>query len=279
MSRPDLSGVDGAREARRERVATMQRARRLASTAVVAVLAVSGLSACRANPSVAVYGGGDPISEARVDAIYADAQRKLTAANEQVRAQQNPAADPSAAPASPEAKLTIKRRDIVEALLGERVLGAYAAKKNVKPQEIALAQVAQVVGLPENAEYVALYTRYRSLLSALSAAAKPAKATPADLRQIYDRLDAAGSFKEQPVDFAKFAASLGEQDQATLAQTLGLREELKADVGKLHLKVNPRYGIQELSLLPVPSKTQGSTSLVGVPLAANDDAAAVTDVS
>lgn len=280
MSRPDLSGVDGVGDTRRERVATMQRARRLASTAVVAVLAASGLSACRAEPGVAAYVGGATITEARVDAIYADAKRKLDAANAPARAQRLAATpDPTASPASPEVPLMIKRRDVLEALLGERVLGDLAAQRNIKPADIPLTQVAQSVGLPEGAEYVTVYAKYRGLLSALSTKATPVKATPADLRQVYDRFKAAGGFSGQQVPYEQFASGLGEQDQAALAQSIGLREEIKPAIDKLHLKINPRYGITELALLPYASKSQGSTSLIGVPLAANADTAAVTDVS
>lgn len=271
-----LPGVGGVRRARHERVATMQRARRLASTAVVAVLAVSGLSACRAEPGVAAYVGDSTITEARVEAIYADAERKLAAAADQVRAQQ---ATPGATgqPVPDKVQLSIKRTDVVQALLGAQVLGDIAKQRNVPAAEIPAAQVAQSVGLPENAEYVAVYVRYRGYLSGLAAAAKPVKASATDMRQVYDRFKGAGGFGNEPVAFEQFAGGLNEQDQAALAQSIGLREQIKADVGKLDLKVNPRYGIQELALLPFSSPSKGSVSLVGVPLDAGSDAPPVVD--
>ena len=76
----------------------MQRARRLASIAVVAVLAVTGLSACRNQPGTAAQFGGTTITQADVDKVYTDAQDKLTKAVDTVRKQQAATPDPSAPP-------------------------------------------------------------------------------------------------------------------------------------------------------------------------------------
>ena len=65
----------------RERVMRMQRARRLASVAVIATLGVTGLSACRSAPDVAVYfGSASEISVAEVQRVFDDARTKFDAA-------------------------------------------------------------------------------------------------------------------------------------------------------------------------------------------------------
>jgi hypothetical protein len=255
----------------------MQHARRFASTAVVAALAACTLSACRAEPDVAAYVGDSTITEARVEAVYADAERKLTATAETVRAQQSANPDANAQAVPEKVQLSIKRRDVLEALLGERVLGDIAKQRNVKPAEIPTAQVAQSVGLPESAEYVGVYTRYRAYLSGLAATAKPVNASQADLRQVYDRFKSAGGFGAEPVPFEQFAGGLNQQDQAALAQSIGLREQIRPDVEKLDLTVNPRYGVDELSLLPFTSQNRGSVTLIGVPLTTGSDGSAVVE--
>jgi hypothetical protein len=257
----------------------MQRARRLASTAVVAVLAVSGLSACRAEPDVAAYIGRTTITQARVEGVYADAERKLAIAVEQVRAQQSAAPDPNAQPVPEKVELQIKRKDVLEALIGAGVLRDIAKARNVQPTEIPAAQVAQSVGLPEDAEYVKIYSEYRSYLAALSAVAKPIDVTEADMRQVYDRFRAGGGLGETPVPFEEFSTNLTAEDKQVLQKSIGLRNELKADVEKLDTTINPRYGVRELPLLPVSTQSGASVVLVGLPFGGgSDDGPAVTDL-
>jgi hypothetical protein len=257
----------------------MQRARRLASTAVVAVLAVSGLSACRAESDVAAYVGRTTITEARVDEVFEDAERKVAAAVGQVRAGQGENPDPSAA-APGGVQLQIRRKDVLEALLGVDVLGTLAKQRNITPGELNPAQVAQSLNLPADAAYVGIQAQYRAYLSAFAAGAKPVTASPAELREVYDRFKAAGGFQQNAVPaFEEFSSTLSPEDRQTLEQSMGLREQLKGDVAKLNVTVNPRYGVRELPLLPITIPQKGSTTLVGVPLAGGSGDPVVVDVS
>jgi hypothetical protein len=224
-------------------VASMQRARRLASTAVVAVLAVTGLSACRNQPGTAAQFGGTTITQDDVDKVYTDAQDKLAKAVEAVRQQQAAAPDPSAQPVPDKVELSITRKDVLTAMIGSQVLRGIAQARNLKPTDIPTASVAQQFSLPQDATYITLYSEYRGYLAALLAAAKPVELTPAELRTVYDRFKAAGGLGEQPVEFEAFASQLGPEDSQVVSQTLGLRNDLKAEVAKLHATVYPRYGV------------------------------------
>ena len=131
----------------------MQRARRFASIAVVASLAVAGLSACRSEPSVAAYvGDSGRITEARVQEVWDDARKALT---EATAAQ--PAAD-AAGPAAGPAAMPISRADIAPTLVSADVLAQTAQRQNVTlPGTLPLGDYATQLRLPQSAEYVRLY--------------------------------------------------------------------------------------------------------------------------
>ena len=255
----------------------MQRARRLASIAVVAVTAVAGLSACRTEPDVAAYIGKSTITGDRVDAVYADAQRKLDAAVHQARAQQSAAPDPSAPPIPPDVKLAITRGDVLTALIGADLLGRIAKASNVKPAEVQAAQVAQQLQLPADAEYVGLYVQYRGYLSALINTAPVGKPTNADMQSLYDRLKAGGALGAEPISYKQFAAGLSAQETDAVSRSVGLRDKLAAEIKKENVSVNPRFGVEELPLLPVVLQTGKSINAIGVPLSSGG--AAVVDGS
>ena len=267
-----LQGVGDVSATRRERVATMQRARRLASIAVVALTAAGGLSACRSEPDVAAYIGKSTITQARVDAVYADAERKLGTAVDDVRAQQSANPDPSAQPVPDEVKLPITRADVLTALVGSDVLGEIGKKRNVQPAEVQTAAVAQQLGLPADAEYVGIYAKYRGYLSALLNGAPAGQISNADLRQVYDRFKAGGGLGPNPVNYEDFSTQLQPQDRDALARTVGLRDQLRTQTEDLNLSVNPRYGVDELPLLPVDVQGGKSVNLIGLPLISGDPA-------
>ena len=128
-----LPGVGGVGRGGRERVIGMQRARRLASVAVVASLAVAGLSACRSEPSVAAYAGGAKITEERVQDVWDDAREAFAAAPA-------PAAD--AAQAAP-ATLSVTRADVVRILLSVKVLAEVAKRESLSlPADLSVPDYA-----------------------------------------------------------------------------------------------------------------------------------------
>jgi hypothetical protein len=251
-------GVRGVARGRRERVTTMQRVRRIASAAVAAACAVTALAACRADPEVAAYIGAQKVTAAEVDAIYADAKAKLAAAGGQ-----------------PD-RLTLTRPQIVEALLGADVLPRAAQKRHVQPVSVPADQVAQLVNLPPTAQFVNLYTKYRSYLSGLTSAAKPAAVTVGQLRDVYERLKAANALGPQAPSFEAFSTSLSAENRRAVGQSLGLRSDLRSD-RSIDVTVNPRYGTQGLSLLPAAIQPGQIVSLVDLPFTTDGNAAPVVD--
>jgi hypothetical protein len=241
-------------------VIAMQRARRLASAVAVAALAVSGLAACRSEPTVAAYVGQDRITEDRVSGVLDNArQNKITAAQGQQASE-------------------IKRQDVVDTLVGLDVMRQIAKRRGLTATPLDSAQVAQAVGLKAGAEYVALYTEYRGLLSAAGASGKPAQPTEADLRDVYNRLTAAGAIPKG-ASFEQFAGSISTTDQQTLAQNIGLRNDLQPEIAKLNTVVNPKYTVPELPLVSAQGPDGQALPLVVLPFAKRTGSPTVVDAS
>jgi hypothetical protein len=243
----------------------MQRVRRLASTAVIAALVVSGLSACQAEPDVAAYVGSlGTITEAEVKQVYNEAKDELTASREQVRQDQAaPTASSPAAPLPP-VQVPFKQQDVLNALLSVDILGKVAADHHVQPAgEPTIEQVAQGTSYSPSWAYTELYARSYQLRAALLPVVTPAQLTDADLRPVYDRLRAGGAGDSTP--YEQFKSQLSEENKKALQQSLGLRDEVAKIVAAEQVKPNPRYGDQQLVLL---SAQAGNTQvpLVEVPL-------------
>ena len=238
----------------------MFRARRLASVAVTAALAVAGLSACRSAPDVAAYVGQAKITEQRVTDVLKGAQaNQVTAAPGQ--------------PVTP-----IARQDVVDTLVGLDVMRELAKKHNVTPTAIDPTQVGQALGVNAQAEYVGLFTEYRGLLNALSTGVQPARPTQADLRDVYDRLTKGGANPDS-TSFEQFARGLAQQDQQTLAQNIGLRNQLEPEIDKLNTKVNPRYHSPELPLVSTQTSDGKVLPLIVLSLAPSKSEPPVVDAS
>ena len=249
-------GVGHASRHERERVMRMYPARRLASVAVSAALAVAGLSACRSAPDVAAYVGRTRITEQRVSDVLKGAQAN------QVPAQQ----------------AAVSRQDVVETLIGLDVMRALARQHGVSATAIDRGRVAQALGVNARSEYVALYTEYRGLLNALSAGVEPAQPTQADIRDVYDRLTKGGA-NPNGASFEQFAGSLAPRDQDTLSQNIGLRNRLQPEIQKLNTTVNPRYRSPELPLVSAQGGDGTELPLVVLKLAPAKSEPPVVDVS
>ncbi|MEU7907872.1 hypothetical protein [Actinoplanes sp. NPDC049118] len=252
---------------------TMQRARRLASTAVVAALALGGLSACRAEPDVAAYIGSlGTITAAEVTQVFDQAENELTVSRDLVQQNQ---AGASAEPVPP-VQVPFKQQDVLNSMLTVDILGQVAAAHNVKPAaEPTVDQVAKATSYSPTWEYTDLYTRAYQLRSALLPAVAPAELTDADLRVVYDRLSAAAP--DQVTSFEQFKTELSEENKKALQQSLGLRDEVEKVVAAENVTTNPRYGPQELVLLsaqtgdaplPLVSVSLGGTDASEAPFVA-----------
>jgi hypothetical protein len=251
----------------------MQRARRLASVAVIATLAVTGLSACRSAPDVAVYfGSAAEISVAEVEAVYNDARSKLNAAQAGAAAQPG-ASEPAKAPGLP-----ITGPDVVSAMVSRDVAVRIAKQQNVTlPADLPLDEVAQSLGLPADAQYVRIYAEGRLLFNQLLQAAKPAAAGDAELRGVFDVFKATGAM--QPgLTFEQFKGSVSPQAIETLGRATTVRKDVDAQLDQLKVRVNPRFESAEIAVYSEPGPDNKPLSLVSVPLA-DTDSAAVSDAA
>jgi hypothetical protein len=237
----------------------MHRARRLATVALAASLAAAGLAGCRSAPSVAAYVGQDRISEDRVSAVYNDAR------------------DNAVTPAGGQAQSAIRRQDVLDTLVGLDVMRDIAQRRGLKPTALDSGQVAQAVGLKADAEYVRLYGEFRGLLNAVGTAAKPAQPTPADLRDVYNRLTAGGG-NPNGATFEQFSTGITDTDRQTLAQNIGLRNDLQPQIAKLNTVVNPRYSEPELPLVSTQGADGREVPLVVLSLAPSQARPPVVDV-
>ena len=256
---------------------TMQRARRLASTAVVAALAVAGLSACQQSPDVAAYVGSATITEARVQDIYDQVRDELTAAREK---QQSEAGTASAEPL-PALTMPIKQQDVLNTLLTVDVLRRSVQAHNLKAADSpTVEQVAQARNYSPQWEYTQLYTETYRLRTALQSAVTPATLTEADLRDVHQRLVKGGA-ADPSTTFEQFQSTLSPENKSLLQTYVAMRTELEKIVADEKVKLNPRYGNQQVTLLSAQSQDGKDVPLIVLPFAGDDQAgdAYVTDVS
>lgn len=254
---------------------TMLRARRLASTAVVAALVAAGLAACQQSPDVAAYLGGGTIPQARVEKIYDQVRDELTTA--QAAAASQAGSSPGAvAPAT----VPIKRQDVLNTLLSLDVLRRAAQAHNVKPAaEPTVDQVAQARSFSPQWEYTKLFAETYQLRAALQPVVPKATLTDADLRDVYQRLVGGGA-ADPATPFDQFKSTLGEENQTLLQTYVGLRDELEGIAADQKLKLNPRYGDQQVTLLSASAQSGGEVPLVVATFAGNSaEDPYVTDVS
>ncbi len=281
-----LAGVGAAGRGGRERVLPMQRVRRLASMAVVAALAVTGLSACRSAPDVAVYfGSAAEISVAEVERVVNDARTKLTAARDAAAAEQAGARDAAAAeqagasaPAQPPVEVPFTGPDVVSALVSRDVVTRIAREQNVAlPAQLPLAEVAQSLGLPADAEYVRLYTEGRLLFNQLLQKATPQPASDEEVRAVFKVFEATGAM--QPgLTYEQFRQQVSDQAIQTLGRAVAVKQDVQKQLDALDVRVNPRFESSEVAVYTEPGPNNETLSLVTVPLA-DPATSPVTDAS
>jgi hypothetical protein len=251
----------------------MQRARRLASVAVIATLAVTGLSACRSAPDVAVYfGSAAEITVAEVEGVVNDARSKLSAAQDAAVAREG-ASQPVQAPSLP-----ITGPDVVSAMVGRDVAVRVAKERNVSlPADLPLDEVAQSVGLPADSQYVRIYAESRLLFNLLLQSAQPAQAGDDELRKVFEVFEATGAM--QPgLTFEQFKGSVSPQAIETLGRATTVGNDVEAQLDQLDVRVNPRFESAEIAVYSEPGPDNKPLSLVSVPLA-DADASPVSDAA
>ena len=257
---------------------SMQRARRLASVAVVATLAVTGLSACRSQPDVAVYFGSTAeISVADVQRVVDDARTRLTAAQQAAAAEGGQQGGDQAAPQAP-VRVPFTGPDVVSALVSRDVVTRIARQRNVAlPAALPLAEAAQGLGLPADTEYVRLYTETRLLFNQLMQNATPQQASDADVRAVFEVFEATGAM--QPgLTYEQFRSQVSPEAIQTLGRAVAVKQDVQAQLDQLKVRVNPRYEPSEVAVYTEPGPNNEPLSLVAVPLA-DTDGSPVTDAA
>lgn len=252
----------------------MQRARRIASMTVIATLAVSGLSACRQAPDVAVYFGDTvQVPVAEVTRIYTDAEDRLTAARAAALEQQQQSED-AAAPL----RMPISSADVVGVLVSREIGNRLARQKNI-PQPAAQdpAPIAQALGLPPDAEFTKLYAENYALYNALLQGAKPIQPSDADLRSVYDALKKAGSVAPE-VTFEAFRSGISPQNEQLLSAGFAVRDEVQAQLDQVDATVNPRFAGADIDVVVAQGDNQQLFGLIAVPVADERDVSPVTDL-
>jgi hypothetical protein len=232
----------------------MPRARRLASTVVVAALAVTGVAACNQAPdAVAYFGSRKIVTEAEVQRVYDDAIAKGASATASQQATQ------------------VTRQDIAGLEVLVAALSQLGKQRGFKATPVSTATAATQVGLPASADIVSLVASYQGWSAAALQNAQPAAVTDADLHDIYNRYVAAGA----KGTYDQFATGITAEAKQELAMPLGLRNELLAQNKSLKIKINPRYKAPILPLFTPPSS---SMVLVDVTVGTGAEAAPVKDL-
>ncbi|OJF14699.1 hypothetical protein [Couchioplanes caeruleus] len=256
---------------------TMQRARRLASTAVVAVLAVAGLTACQQSPDVAAYTAGGKITEDRIQVIYDQVRDQLTEARAQAQRQGEAS---GATEELPPPVMPIKQQDVLNTLLSVDILRKSAQAHGVSPAgSPTVEQVAQARNYSPEWEFTQLYAETYRLRTALQSAVKPAQLTEADLRDVFGRLVKGGA-ADPNSKFEEFQSTLSPENKSLLESYVAMRTELERVVADQKVKINPRYGAQQVTLLSAQGADGKDVPLVVLSLSGDDaEDAYVTDVS
>ncbi|BCY05698.1 hypothetical protein L3i22_007860 [Actinoplanes sp. L3-i22] len=226
--------------------------------AVVACVAVTGLSACRSESSVAAYIGDTRITETRVQAVWDDAQTALNGAT----------------------AMPITRTDVVNVLVGADLMKRVAARHQAEmPPNLPFDEFATRLRLPAKAEYVRLYTQYYALLYAVEQSiTAPAALTDADLQDAFQRLNANNALQEGTT-FDAFKSTLPAAVTKDLQSAVAARNEVHEVAGPLDVTVNPRYLPLELGFYGLQNqRTKSVYQIVAAPVG-DDSAVPVSDVS
>jgi hypothetical protein len=243
----------------------MQRARRLASVAVVASLAVTGLSACRSAPSVAAYLGDVRITESRVQDVWDEAQDAVVEA----------AGQGATATA---ATMPITRTDVVRTLVSADVLTKVAKQEGVAlPADLSYDEYATSLHVPATTEFVKLYAQADTYVRLLREGVKnPPASTDAELREVYDVLAANGQV--EGYSFEQFKQSLPDNNKQLVQTATAVRQEIAKITEPMDITVNPRYQPLGIPVLQFQTQNGAVRPLVSVPLGA-DESVPVSAVS
>jgi hypothetical protein len=224
----------------------MQRARRVAFVAALAVLGVVSLAGCRTEPSVAAYVGGTKITEDRVERIVNEVK-----------------------PVLPKVALSDIREAVVRWIVVGEVADRLAHERGypVEPanlEDLASQLPVHVNGSKEPTELAKVYGKWLAAARAVIQKVQPARLTDDDRRAIFDQAVADGKVPPN----ATYEQVSPQLDTLGYEQFVGLRDELLDAAKRAHLSVNPKYRPLVMTFGPSPDLPE-----LKLPLGAGADAA------
>jgi hypothetical protein len=229
---------------------------RLVLVVALAVGGGAGLAGCRTAPGAAAYIGGQQVSVARVQGVVREVNGvadQRVAARIQARDQQQAAiADgvaPDELPEPPaEARLPIVRTSGTEVLslivwgeVGQRVVDEHRIEEPAVPADVFAAKFA----LPADSEYVRLWARYWSVLSALARGGQARPLSEDEAGRYFHAVDDAG-LVPAGADADEYIAQL--RTKVNLAPLFEAQEVLS----KQQVTVNPQFAPLVLPVVLLP---------------------------
>lgn len=227
-------------------MSAMQRARRLALVAVLALVGGLALAGCRSQPGAAIYVGSTRYSEKQVDKL-ADELKDIPSVGGQGNA----------------------RHTIAEWIVSRDAARILVADKNWSAPKVDLQATAQQTGLRPDDPLTRLFAEYVAYNDVIQQHAAAVTPSDADWTDLYQRAVGAGLVKAGTPE-SQFRQSLGQQDQQVFTANLGLRDLYREAIKKANVSVNPKYG-SELGLL----RDNSNHTLVAIPFNANGSQSAV----
>jgi hypothetical protein len=199
----------------------MQRARRVALLALLAVLGGLALAGCRAEPAVAVYVGKAKYTHAYVDRVVNEI-------------------GPTRHPA-----VVVNRQWVVRLLVTRDLAKQLAAEKSLTVEPADAAVFSDVLKLPAGSEFAKLWADVYALQRAVGATVTPAPVADDDLLRYYRAGVAAGVY---PAGVSDDAVRTNLNNSTVLGR-LGLRNLLVEAAARQHVTVNPRFAPLAMPLL------------------------------
>lgn len=221
---------------------------RLTVVAVLGVLALAGLGACRADRSVAAYVDDVPISEAELDEAMADYQAILDA--------QAGGVAPTEDPGQTGERAASFRRQLVGFRILTEAGHGYLAAEGLAAAEPDLDRVATQVGLAPDSALVRVVAEYLAVETVLRDSVEPVAPTETDQREVYDNL------VDQGLTVPPFEEARAALTEEVLGGPVALRDLLVAVRDRAEIQLNPRYQPVHRVLVPV----RGAQSWLSVPL-------------
>jgi hypothetical protein len=216
----------------------MQRARRPALLAVLALVGTLALTGCRSQPGAAVYVGSATYTQKYVDGL-----------SDQL--QQLPGFTRGEGRKNVTQWLVV--RDLGKRMVAENNWKAPEVDESAATTQIQDALQSQGKGDPRRTldsvrPLIQLYAQYEAYRGAVQQHATLVAATDADYADLYQRAKVAG-LVEQGMDVATYRQSLGAQNDQLFRANLGLRKLYSDAVKKANVTINPKYAPAELALL------------------------------